>query len=236
MVFNGSHIHGQAAELPVKIAHRMGIPTVGFIFSWDNLTSRSRIFVPYDYYFVWHESMKKQLLSIYPKISEERVIVTGTPQFDFHFKTEYHLPREKLARRIGIDPSRPFIFYTSGIAKHFPEEHRHVGFIANFLNQNGLKPQPQLVVRTYVKGTSSEMNALASKRIPNVVFPSVQWDDKWFMPHFDDLAIYTSCLKHTAMGINAASTVSLELMLFDKPIMNIGFDPPGSRLSRPIQW
>ena len=54
LIFNGSHIHGAAGELPVKIAHKMGIKTAGFIFSWDNLTSRSRIFVPYDYYFVWH--------------------------------------------------------------------------------------------------------------------------------------------------------------------------------------
>jgi hypothetical protein len=32
------------------------------------------------------------------------------------------------------------------------------------------------------------------------------------------------------MGINAASTVSLELMMHDKPVINLGFDPPGSNL------
>ncbi len=140
LVFNCSHIHGQAGELPVKIAHRMGIPTAGFIFSWDNLTSRSRIFVPYDSYFVWHEGMKQQLLEIYPKINPEHVFVTGTPQFDFHFKDEYRMSREELCEHLGIDPNRPFIFYTTGISKHFPEEHRHVEFVANFLLELDLDP------------------------------------------------------------------------------------------------
>src|SRR4051812_16552784 len=48
IVFNCSHIHGPAAEEPLRAAAKLGIPTAGFIFSWDNLTSRSRIHTPYD--------------------------------------------------------------------------------------------------------------------------------------------------------------------------------------------
>jgi hypothetical protein len=236
LVFNGSHIHGPAGRLPIAVAHKMGIPTAGFIFSWDNLTSRSRIFEPYDYYLVWHEHMCQQLLSIYPRLDPQRVFITGTPQFDFHFKPEFMLSREELCQRIGIDPERPFIFYTTGIAKHFPEEHKHVEFVARYLQEGNFNPKPQLVVRTYVKGTSPEMKALAAKNLPDVIFPSVQWDDEWFMPMFEDLAVYSSCLRHAAMGINAASTVSLELLMFDKPVMNLGFDPPGSLLPHAYRW
>jgi hypothetical protein len=53
---------------------------------------------------------------------------------------------------------------------------------------------------------------------------------------FEDLAVYSSCLRHAAMGINAASTVSLELLMFDKPVMNLGFDPPGSLLPHAYRW
>lgn len=234
LVFNCSHIHGQAGELPVKVAHRLGIPTAGFIFSWDNLTSRSRIFAPYDYYLVWHKGMRDQLLEIYPKIDPARVVITGTPQFDFHFKQAFHLSREELAQRIGIDPARPYVLYTTGIAKHFPEEHRTVERVIEILRE--MPERPQLVVRTYVKGTSDEMRALAARQHPDVVFPPVQWDDRWFMPRYEDLSIYTSLLRHAALGINAASTVSLELMMFDKPVVNLGFDPPGSRLPRHVRW
>jgi hypothetical protein len=236
LIFNGSHIHGLAAELPLLVAKRMGIPTVGFIFSWDNLTSRSRIFVPYDYYLVWHEYMKKQLLSIYPKILPENVFVAGTPQFDFHFKPEFCLSREDLCRRIGADPNRPFILYTTGMNTDFPEEHRTVEMVIRLLQEIALEPKPQLVVRTYVKGTSAEMKALANRNIPGVIFPKVLWEEKWFTPMYEDLEIYTSLVKHAALGINAASTVSLELMMHDKPVINLGFDPPGSKLPHHLRW
>lgn len=227
LVFNGSHIHGMAAEMPVRVAARQGIPTAGFIFSWDNLTSRSRIFAPYDHFLVWTEGMRRQFLDIYPKVSADRVVATGTPQFDYHQRDEFRLSREDLCRRLGIDPRRPFVLYTTGIDNHFYEEHHHVELVARILGELDLPQRPQLVVRTYAKGTSDAMRALADRGLPETVFRPGLWDERQQTPHYDDLAIYTSLLLHTALGINAASTVSLELMLFDKPVINLDFDPPG---------
>lgn len=230
LVFNGSHIHGLAGEFPLRVAKRMGLPTAGFIFSWDNLTSRSRIFVPYDYYLVWHAHMRDQLRSIYPRVRAENVFITGTPQFDFHFKPEFRLAREELCRRIGVDPKRPFILYTSGIWNHFYEEHRHVESIIRILDGLPLDAKPQLVVRNYAKGTSDQLKAMAARKIPNVVFPPVLWDERWLMPQHEDLSIYTSLVHHAALSINAASTVTLEFLMFGKPVINLDFDPPGTNL------
>ena len=208
----------------------MGIKTAGFIFSWDNLTSRSRIFVPYDHYLVWHEGMKRQLLEIYPRIDPDAVHVTGSPQFDYHFDPERALPREELARRVGIDPGRPFILYTTGISNHFYDEHLHVEEVIRILREEEWNSKPQLVVRTYVKGTSDEMLAIGRRGEPDVIFPEVLWEPRWQTPRFEDLEIYSNLLRHCALGINAASTVSLELLMFDKPVINLDFDPPGSDL------
>lgn len=237
-VFNCSQFSDRAhiGDTPVKVAHNMGIPTVVFIFSWDNLTSRSRIFAPYDYYLVWNKTMREKLLSIYAFIPPERIIITGTPQFDFHFKPEFCLERAELCKRIGIDPQRPFVLYTAGIDRHFPEEYRTVELVIKLLQEINIKPKPQLVVRIYVKGISPEMKALAKRGLPDVVFPPVLWEEKWFMPMYEDLAIYTSLLHHCCMGINPASTVSLELMIHDKPIINLGLDPPGSNLPHHLRW
>ncbi len=153
----------------------------------------------------------------------------GTPQFDFHFDSTIELPRAELCRRIGIDPARPFVLYTTGIDNHFYDEHLHVEQVIRILKALHLA-RPQLVVRTYVKGTSDEMKALAERNIPGVVFPPVLWEPRWQTPSFEDLEIYSNLLRHCAVGINAASTVSLELMLFDKPIINLDFDPDGSDL------
>jgi hypothetical protein len=37
-------------------------------------------------------------------------------------------------------------------------------------------------------------------------------------------------LRHAAVGINVASTVSLELCMFDKPVINVGYNPVGVQL------
>lgn len=236
LVFNTSHIHASVSELPVRIAHEMGIPTAAFIFSWDNLTSRGRITVPYNNYLVWNQQMFDQLRWIYPEVSENHITITGTPQFDFHFNKEFLLSREELSRRLGLDSTRPFILYTTGMDRDFPEEVRFIKLIINIIKSGKLSQPPQLVVRTYIKGTSSEMKALATTSIPDVLFPSIQWAEEWITPLYEDQEIYTSLLAHCAMGINPASTVSLELMMFDKPIINLGFDPPGSKLPSCYRW
>jgi hypothetical protein len=187
--------------------------------------------VPYDYWLVWHEGMKRQLLEIYPRIDPERVFVTGTPQMDFHFRPEFVLPRKELARRIGIDPRRPFILYTTGLDKHFPEEYRHVELVIRLLKDLDLPERPQLVVRNYIKGTSPEMKALSERKLEDVVFPPMLWDMAWATPCPEDLELYCSLLRHAAMSINAASTVTLEFMLANKPVINLDFDPPGSELA-----
>ncbi len=230
LVFNGSHIHGMAAELPCRVAASRGIPTAGFVFSWDNLTTRSRIFVPYDDYLVWTEGIRRHFLEIYPEIGTSRVHATGTPQFDYHLDERFQLSRDALAREIGFDPARPYVLYTTAMADHFPEEHHHVERVAQILAGLDLPERPQLVVRTYAKGTSPEMKALAERGLPQTVFPQVRWNERWLTPEYEDLAIYSSLLRHCSLGINAASTVSLELMLFDKPILNLRHDPPGTDL------
>ncbi|RIK53760.1 MAG: hypothetical protein DCC59_06105 [Chloroflexi bacterium] len=230
LVFNASHIHGHQADLPLHIAGRMGIPTAAFVFSWDNLTTRSRIFVPYDHFLMWNESMKSLLLQQYPYLDPSQVVVTGTPQFDFHFKPEYKLSRAELCRRLGIDPARPFVLYTTGMDTDFLDEHKFIEAVIHILQEIALPLRPQLVVRTYIKGTSPEIQALASQKIPDVVFPPILWDRQWVMPLREDLALYSSLLHHCALGINAASTVSLELMALNKPVINLGMEPPGSVL------
>jgi glycosyltransferase involved in cell wall biosynthesis len=232
LVFNCSHIHGPQADIPLRVAHGQGFKTAAFLFSWDNLTSRGRIMVPYDFFLVWTEGIKKKFLDIYPDVAPERVTVTGTPQFDFHFDPRFHLTREELCRRVGLNPSRPFILYTTGMDPDFAEEYRTVRAVIDFLQTLDETTRPQLLVRTYIKGNSKEMVALAEEMRghPDVIFPPILWDKQWVMPLEEDLYIYTNLLRHCALGVNGASTVTLELMMMGKPVINLAFEPPGSQL------
>lgn len=224
LVFNGSHVHSRNAIQAVQAANWLGIPTATFIFSWDNLTSQGRIALPYDYFLVWSEDIKRQLLEIYDEIRPEQVFVTGSPQFDFHFQEKFYKSREEFCREIGADPARPIVLYTTGMANHMPGEEKIVEEIADMLAETGGERPPQLLVRVYAKDLTGRFDAL-KKRRRDILFPEVAWEKEWLTPKFEDSAALVNALRHAAFGINVASTVSLELCMFDKPVINVGCNP-----------
>jgi hypothetical protein len=225
LVFNGSHIHSRIATQAVQAAQWLGIPTATFIFSWDNLTSQGRIMLPYDYFLVWNETLRKQLLEMYEWIRPEQVLVTGTPQFDFHFRSDYYQSREEFCRSVGADPKRPIILYSTGMANHMPGEPEIVEGIADILNEMNRPDKPQLLVRVYPKDLTGRFDEL-KKRRRDILFPSIAWNSVWLTPKPEDSYSLVNTLRHSAVGINVASTISLELCMFDKPVINVGYNPP----------
>jgi len=225
VVFNASHVHSRNAIQAVQSAQWLGIPTATFIFSWDNLTSQGRVLPPYDYYLVWNQALKEQLLGIYPFVKPQQVFVTGTPQFDAHFRPENYWSREQFCCRVGADYARPIVLYTTGMPNHMPGEEEIVEGIADTLEELTEFGPPQLLVRVYAKDRSGRFEPLKRRR-PDILFPVVPWEANWLTPLPEDLPLWTNTLRHCALGINVASTVSLELCMFDKPVLNVGYNPP----------
>lgn len=234
LVFNGSHIHSRNAVQAVQAAQWLGIPTATFIFSWDNLTSQGRILLPYDYFLVWNEALKKQLLDIYRWIRKEQVFVTGSPQFDFHFRPEFYQNREDFCASIGADPARPIVLYTTGMANHMPGEPEIVEEIADILLKGKGEKLPQLVVRVYPKDLTGRFDELKTRRT-DILFPKIAWEESWLTPKPEDSYALVNALRHAALGINVASTISLELCMFDKPVINVGYNP-GSVDARELNY
>ena len=224
LVFNGSHVHSRVATQAVQAAQWLKIPTATFIFSWDNLTSQGRIMLPYDYYLVWNEQLKKQLLEMYRQIKPDRIFVTGTPQFDFHFRPEYYQTREEFFAASGADPGRPIVLYTTGMANHMPNEPELVEEIADLLSGIGGENPPQMLVRVYPKDLTGRFEKLKMRR-PDILFQKTDWEAAWLTPKFEDSFALINALRHCTLGINVASTVSLELCMFDKPVINVGYNP-----------
>ena len=52
---------------PILAARDLGIPTVCFIFSWDNLPKGTKV-LDTDYYLVWSHHMQEELVTYYPWI------------------------------------------------------------------------------------------------------------------------------------------------------------------------
>jgi hypothetical protein len=154
------------------------------------------------------------------------VFVTGTPQFDFHFKPDFFWTREEFCARAGADPARPIVLYSTGMANHMPGEPRIVEAISDILKQMPEFGPPQLLVRVYPKDRTGRFDELKRRRA-DILFPETPWEPAWLTPKIEDSYMLTNTLRHVAAGINVASTVSLELCMFDKPVINVGYNPPG---------
>jgi hypothetical protein len=225
LVFNGSQVHNRIALPALHAAKELGIPTATFLFSWDNLTSQGRIYPQSDYYIVWNEALRDGLLEIYGSLRPEQIFVTGTPQFDFHFRPEFYWSREEFCARIGADPHRPIVLYSTGMANHVIGEPWVVELIADLLSEMTEFGPPQLLVRVLPKGPQGHFDNLRDRR-KDILIPPIPWEPSWLTPTFADAYLLTNTLRHSAVGVNIASTISLELCMFDKPVINIGFPPP----------
>ena len=88
-----------------------------------------------------------------------------------------------------------------------------------------LPSTPQLLVRVYPKDYSNRFQYLKENR-DDIFFPSIPWEKNYETPLIEDIKVLVNMIKHCDVGINVASTISLELMFYDKPVINIGYNPP----------
>jgi len=105
-------------------------------------------------------------------VRPDQVSVTGTPQFDCHFRSEFQWTRDEFCRRVGADPSRPIVLYTTGMANHMPGEPRIVEGIAAMLREMSDLGRPQLMVRVYPKDLTGRFEPV-KQSCPDVLFPAL---------------------------------------------------------------
>jgi hypothetical protein len=116
------------------------------------------------------------------------------------------------------------------MANHVPGEPVIVENIAAMLREIPGTARPQLLVRVSPKDRTGRFDQL-KQRAKDILFPEVPWEAAWLTPKADDGYLLVNSLRHAAVGINVGSTISLELCMFDKPVINVGYNPPGLDIS-----
>lgn len=233
-----SHHRPTNVIAPVLAAHELGVPTATLIFSWDNLTSKGRIVAPFDHYLVWSQRMRDELLRFYPEIDGAQVHVVGTPQFDPYARATE--TREAFFQRFGGDPARPLLCYSGGDVGTCPEDAEHARIVLEIVSSgklDGPRGRPQVLVRPAPVDTSGRYLSLQDD-FPDVFLCQPEWADAgadWSvkLPTAADIDFLRHLVVHTDVGINLASTMTLDFALHDTPVVNVAFDvadpPPFGR-------
>jgi hypothetical protein len=227
-----SHQRPPIILAPVIAARQLGIPAATFIFSWDNITSKGRIAAPFDHFLVWSDLMRRELLTYYPDVSEERVHVVGTPQFDPYANPSLLRSREAFCRQIGADPARPLICFSGGDAGNAPQDPGHLAVLMQLIENGSIRGNPHVVLRP-MPGDSRARYQHVLDAHPAIIYASPKWVSVKSHPHpgytplRDDVDFLANLTHHSDLNVNFASTMTLDFSIHDRPVVNLAFDVDG---------
>lgn len=207
------------------------IPVSTFIFSWDNLASKGRMMGTFDSYLVWSDLMKKELLYFYPNTKNDNVKVVGTPQFEPYVMPKYESTTEDFYKKFHLDSTIKTICYSCADISIGQNDPIVISAIANAIRDNKIKEKAQLLVRTSPAEDDSRFKTIRDE------YPEIKWNvPKWILsrqnhaeawsqrvPSEEDIIDLRSVLEYVDLNINMCSTMSLDFMLFDKPVINTVF-------------
>lgn len=217
------------AIAPLLAAQDLGIPTATFIFSWDNLPKATMI-VETDYYFVWSNHMKKELLFYYPYIKEEEIFVTGTPQFESHFDSSKLLSREMFFHEYKLDVKKKYICYSGDDITTCPDDPKYLEDVATAikkLNNNG--HSLGIIFRRCPVDLSSRFDKVL-EHYKNIIIPIAPlWEKKgenWnsISPTPQDILLQMNTIAHTEMVVNLGSSMVFDYASYNKPCAYINYD------------
>lgn len=206
---------------------KLKIKTGTFIFSWDNLASKSRMVGNFDYYLVWSNLMKKELLHFYTSVKENQVSVVGTPQFEPYVMDKYGYDKSHLINKFKINPNLPIILFTCNDASS-TNDPIYLELLAEFIKNGKLIKKVNVIVRTSPAEEPIRFKNTAEK-YPFLVWNFPDWkisreghQEAWTqrVPSVEDLNDLKSLLCHCDFNINVLSTITLDAFLFDKPVIN----------------
>ena len=231
-------------EMALRACVLRGVPVSTSVLSFDNITSRGWIAVPFDSYMVWNRHNASELMRAYPYVSPNQVSVVGAPQFDFYSNPAYCWSEEEWRRNLSLPQDRPVILFGGGYYFCAPHEPRFLQQIDDAIEQGEIPHNPVVLFRNHPVDRIDRWLPVL-KQAKHVVY-----DDPWpkgcirppdvegrVVGHSNvrtrDIQKLASCLFHSRVHINVASTMAVDGALVDRPQIGPAYDDtPGRKHER----
>ncbi len=218
-------------------AEKINLKTACFIFSWDNLASKGRMAANFDYYLVWSDLMKNELLQFYSKVKSNEISVVGTPQFEPYVLDRYKTTKDVFYSKFDLDTSKKTICFSCGDKSTSRNDELYIETIANAIIKNKIE-NVNFIVRTSPAEDPIRFATLVSQ------FPFIKWNyPKWTLsrenhqeewsqrtPSVEDVIDLRALLEFSDVNINMLSTMSLDFIQFNKPVINTVFGNATNKL------
>ncbi|MCE7962964.1 MAG: hypothetical protein DYH05_10770 [Acidobacteria bacterium ACB1] len=211
-------------------AKRHAIPTLAYIPSWDNVSTKNRMVFKYDGYIVWNEQNKEELLDVYPHARQVPVYVVGAPQFDVFFLDRFKVDRATFCSQQGLQAEQKIIVYSLGSPNFLKEHHGAIEMAKRV--KAGHFGNVQLLVRPHPIHDNAEMRGIFAEFGPNVRLQSTPNAGRDLIRRTQDesqIVDWVNTFRHADVVVNLASTVTIDAAICDTPVVNLDFDPQPNR-------
>jgi hypothetical protein len=212
-------------------AQKLGIPTIGHLLSWDNITCKGKFISVPEHFIAWGPIMKQELIEHYA-ILPKNIYECGVPHFDQHLKLISPAVKKSELEHLGLDPRHPYLFFGMSAPIFAPHEIDIVEWLSKKVTSGEFGVNMQLVIRPHPQNVSGNMadqswlprlKALRSKHV-GLNLPKIS-DSKlaWNMD-LEDLKIMVNLLAGCSICLNSGSTLSIDALFHDKPVIVTMFD------------
>lgn len=225
-------------EIPLmRAAARAGIPTVGVVASWDNLTTKGPLLPRLDRLVVWNDLMRDEAVR-YHGYRPEQVTVTGAPHHDAVFSGREQLTtRQEFFAHLGLDPARRLITYAGEDPIIAPDAPQYVELLHTFLREGRLR-DCQLLVRPHPQDDPRRFDRFRGRAGVVVDLPGRPSEGHWMDMSRRDLVHLYATMRWSDVVVNVTSTIVLDAAFFDTPTVCIGFSysAPSSFYQSPLRF
>jgi len=214
---------------PILAAQSLNIPTATFIFSWDNLPKATMV-IETDYYFVWSNHMKNELLHYYPYIKKEQIVITGTPQFESHYDSNCIQSKEVFFSTYQLDLTKKYICYSGDDVTTSPNDPIYLEDVAKAVRELNEKGNNLgIVFRRCPVDVSNRFDAVLKSYIDVITPIQPRWEkigNSWhtILPTKEDMSLLANTIYHTEFVINLGSSMVFDYVIFKKPCIYINYD------------
>jgi hypothetical protein len=220
-----------AEEMALRVCEERGIPMCTSILSFDNITTRGWWAVRFDRYMVWNHHNATELRRSYPEISESDIEIVGAPQFDFYWNPAFCWSEADWRRQLSLPPDRPVILFAGGYFFCAPHEPRFLQQIDEAIERGEIHGNPVILFRNHpIDPIERWLPILRQSRhiVYDDPFPKGRVRGHSNMP-VRDIQKLASCLFHSRVHINIASTMAVDGAIFDRPQIAPAYDDTPSR-------
>ncbi|MCL6219165.1 UDP-glycosyltransferase [Zunongwangia pacifica] len=207
------------------------IPTATFIYSWDNVP-KAMLVVDTDYYFVWSDLMKAEMLKYYPFLKDHQVIVTGTPQFEPHFNPDLIIPKTKFFADYGLDETKKYICFSGDDTTTSPLDQYYLEDLAisvQNLNKEGYNLG--IIFRKAPVDHTGRYQEIIKKYKQEVTEIAPAWKamgKQWntILPEPYDFSLLATVCEHSELVVNICSSMVFDFAIHNKPCIYINYEQP----------